>query len=353
MGRAMLDLIMQTSGRAKTPEGYTSKDIVTAAVEFKNPPRIPYYLNTHNSDIMHIANIAGKTRNPIDDKTYFDEWGVKWEITGRGWGHAFGYPLEDLSKLDEYKFPKFPYDQADPGAQQQINMGRENGKYLLATNMVNMFELLRSLMGFEGLMMAPYLYPEKFKELLDKLTDLTIDYIDSLQLSGGVDGFMTIEDWGLQKGLQLSLDQFREFYKPVYQRVIDRCHKNGIHFWWHCCGDIIDLLPEMVEMKVNVVQLDQPMLMGYEEAIKASQGKLAFHNALDIQWYVPGETTIDEIKAETKNMVNTFQRLMPNGGFIMRTYVAPEDIGMTLEGDLATAEAFFEAANIDDYEPAF
>ena len=47
MASNVQEIMMKTSGRAKTPEGYTRKDIVKSAIEFKNPPRIPYYFNTH------------------------------------------------------------------------------------------------------------------------------------------------------------------------------------------------------------------------------------------------------------------------------------------------------------------
>ena len=38
----------------------------------------------------------------------------------------------------------------------------------------------------------------RFETLLDTLTDLTIDVVDTYAGIGGVHGFMTWDDWGLQ-----------------------------------------------------------------------------------------------------------------------------------------------------------
>ncbi len=331
--------------------GYTSRDIVKKAITFDNPPRVPYAFNTHASDIFYIINspMLKMVRNPkktIGEK-YTDNWGITWEVTGRGWDHACGYPLDDLSeKLSSYQFPQFRLDKPDWIAKGMIPLGRRAKKYIIGGNPINMFEQLRSLMGFENAMMAPFISPDPLKELLDKLAGLTCEVIENYQISGGINGFITWEDWGFQSGLQMSLDQFREFYKPAYKKVIDYCHARNIHFIWHCCGDIITLIPEMVDLCVDVVQMDQPRIMGHDKLIEASEGKICFFNCVDTQWSASSDVPIEEVVAETKQMIDTHIEKMPKGGFIIKHYPQPWDIDLPKEKELAIANTFFKKIGV-------
>ncbi|MBF9017971.1 MULTISPECIES: uroporphyrinogen decarboxylase family protein [unclassified Oceanispirochaeta] len=340
-----LKIFVRTLKKGKYLHGSNSREIVKKAIEFNNPPRIPYMFNTHGGDVFLAAKMSGPNAAKKPGRigaTYTDGWGVTWEVTGRGWDHATGYPLDDLSeKLSSYTFPDMGYDKSDPLTKLMIQMGRRMKKYILGVNSINMYELLRSLMGFEGAMMAPYLSPDLLIDLLNRLADMTCRLIDSFCAAGGIDGFITYEDWGLQSGLQMSLEQFREFYKPVYKRIIDHCHDRGIHFIWHSCGDIITLIPEMVDLGVDVVQMDQPLLMGYENLIEASKGELCFFNCVDNQWTARPEVTIDDIAAETERMIDMFARKMPDGGFIMKHYTQPWDIGLSKKKETAIADTFF------------
>lgn len=101
----------------------------------------------------------------------------------------------------------------------------------------------------------------------------------------------------------------------------------------------------MVDLGVDVVQLDQPRLMGYENLIKASQGKLCFFNCVDNQWSALKSTTNEEIREETNKMIDTYRALMPSGGFIMKHYSQPRDIGLSRERETVIADAFFQKIN--------
>ena len=120
---------------------------------------------------------------------------------------------------------------------------------------------------------------------------------------------------------------------------------------WHCCGDIITLIPEMVELGVDVVQIDQPRLMGYENLIKASGGKICFSNCIDIQWSTLPQTTDEDIMKETEKMLDTYSELMPGGGLILIHYTRPWDINLSRERELIIAETFFKKQKINIYDP--
>ena len=255
------------------------------------------------------------------------------------------YPLEDLSKLDSYHFPPV----ASPGMfrlmEPFIRLGQAAGKYIVAPNPVMMYEMMRQLMGFQALMVAHYIQLDGLKALLEKMTEMTIDCIEGYAGIGGVDAFMTWEDWGMQTSLQMRIEDLRRFYKPYYAQIIEAAHKHGMHFIWHNCGYIVDMFPDIVELGVDVIQFDQPRLMGHQRLINELGGKVCMWNTVDIQWSADSAVNDDDIKAEVAEMVRVYDIERFKGGFIARHYLQPWDINLTPERQRLIYDAF--VMNID------
>jgi uroporphyrinogen decarboxylase len=328
-----------------TPPGFTSREIVRRAIEFDGPPRIPYsFVEPQESDILELAVVTFGSlcipNVPLEEMA-FDEWGVGWRGSGRLWGHAEVYPLADLSALGGYRFPEVTPTERLPLLKALTEAGNRAGKYVVGADIIGSYERLRGLMGFDNLMMSMYTERQRFEDLLDKLTDMTVDLIHIYADLDGVHAFMTWEDWGLQTSLQIRPAQWREIFKPRYARIVEEAHKAGMHYLWHCCGQIMDIIADMIEIGVDVVQLDQPRLMGVERLASEFGGKICFWNPVDIQWSASAEVSVEEVRVEAKHMVEQFGRF--RGGFIARQYGQPWDIGVTPEKHRATYEAFMES----------
>jgi hypothetical protein len=330
--------------RVSTPQGFTSREIVRRAIEFADPPRLPYsFIEPLESDFVELAVFtSGNASLPYipEGELAFDEWGVGWRGSGRYWGHADVCPLADLSALEGYRFPEVMPPERLALLRAVTEAANKAGKYVVGADIIGNYERLRGLMGFDNLMVSLYTERQRFEELLDKLTDMTIDVLHTYAEMGGVHAFMTWEDWGLQTTLQIRPAQWREIFKPRYARIVEETHKAGMHYIWHCCGYIRDIIPDMIEIGVDVVQLDQPRLMGVERLASQFGGKICFWNTVDIQWSPVSEVSVEEVRAEVKHMVEQFGRF--RGGFIARQYPQPRDIGMTLERHRAIYEAFME-----------
>jgi hypothetical protein len=329
------------------PPGMTSREIVRRAIEFDGPPRIPYsFLAPFGSDFFEAIIVrfllSGAKALPPREKgaVYYDEWGVGQKVTGRSWDHAIDHPLADLNRLAHYRFP----DLADPERfapyKPYVDLAERKGKYVIAPDPVMMFERMRSLLGFEALMMAPYLQPRELEVLLDRLTDLIVAIIEQWGRLGGVNGFMTWDDWGLQTGLQMKIETFRQFYKPRYTRLVKAAHDCGMHYIWHNCGQIMDLIPDMIEIGVDVIQLDQPRLMDSRKLAENFGARICFWNTVDIQWSAGPDLTDQDLWNEAADMVRIFNR--SDGGFMARHYPQPRDINLSEERCRVLAEAFFE-----------
>ena len=111
-----------------------------------------------------------------------------------------------------------------------------------------------------------------------------------------------------------------------------------MHYIWHNCGYIVDMMEDMIDIGVDVVQLDQPRLMGYDQLTEKFGGRFCFWNTADIQWTTQEAVTNEQIEVDIEEMVGSFNRF--NGGFIARHYPQPDDIHLSQEKQLLIYESF-------------
>jgi len=328
-----------------TPAGFSSRDIVRRAIEFDDPPRVPYsFIQPLESDFVEVSAAPGSASGMLNipkGELKFDEWGVGWRGSGQLWGHAEVTPLADLSVLDGYKFPQVMTPERLALVEEFAKAGNAVNKYVVGSDPIINYERLRSLMGFENMMVAMYADRERFECLLDKLTDMTIKFVQAYESIGGVHGFMGAEDWGLQTSLQIKPAMWREIFKPRYSRIVDACHQRGMHYLLHSCGYIMDIIPDFVEVGVDVLQIDQPRLLGVDRLAREFGGKVCFWNCVDIQWSSRPEVTPAEARAEAQYMVEKLACF--GGGLMARQYLQPWDIEMPPEKHQAIYEGFMDA----------
>ncbi len=336
-----------------TPDNYSSYELVLGAIEHNSPPRIPYsFIEPVQSDFFELEALDWQRRllhqqtqrqqaqkqDSIKNLSYTDEWGIDYTPAEGLFDYGRSNPLADLSTLSAYQAPRF-----DSKIQTLLPLAKRAkhcGKYVVAGDPVCLYEKARALMGFEALMTAPLTQTKLFPQLLSMLTDATIDVIDQYGKSGDIHGFMTWQDFGLQTGLPMRMDCFREHYKPCFERMISACHSHGMHFVWHCCGDIMPLIPDMISLNVDILQLDQPRLLGHQNLADNFGGKICFWNCIDTQWCTNKSRSDDEINSEVKAMRQPFAKYQ--GGFIARHYPQPWDIGLDSRFHNITKRAFLD-----------
>ena len=64
-----------------------------------------------------------------------------------------------------------------------------------------------------------------------------------------------------------------QLYKPVYAEMFAKVRKAGLHVWFHSDGNILDIIPDLIEIGVNVINC-QASLMGLD-TLSRFAGKVA------------------------------------------------------------------------------
>jgi hypothetical protein len=324
----------------------SSREIVRRCIEFDDPPRIGLHFNVTpidgrtwpQSDFALVGYGSDPESPPAPGE---DEWGLQWESfdpTGENMGQAKNQPLGggwDL--LESYRFPDF----AAPAryAQLPITVERAHteGKYVYG-HIPALMTIPGILRGLENWFMDHALYPEELGHLLDLIVDARLGIIREYARAG-VDGVITWDDMGTNESPMVSPQMFRDIYLPRYRSTCDALHEHGMHFIHHCCGQVRPYVEMFIEAGCDVLQLDQPTLMGIDWLAEHAGGRLCFWNPVDIQTTI-GSGDLEAIRDEAHHQVWALGNY--GGGFMVKAYQQPNAIGMTAEQSQAQYDAFIE-----------
>ncbi|HCV23763.1 MAG: uroporphyrinogen-III decarboxylase-like protein [Gemmatimonadetes bacterium] len=249
-----------------------------------------------------------------------DIWGCRSKLVDYGSGtysETIYSPLAHFNSVeaiqDQYSWPQpDAWDYSDLPAQVR---GWED--YPIRGGGSEPFLLYKRLRGQEQAFMDLIEYPHIVDYCLDKLFDLARENSTRIYeaLPGQVNISYVAEDLGSQESLMCSLEHIRRFLLPRMKRMIDLAHEAGAYVFFHSDGAIRDVLPDMIDLGIDVLNPIQWRCPGMErEGLKADFGeRLIFHGGVDNQQTLPFGTP-DHVRAE---VADNLRILGANGGYIL------------------------------------
>ena len=193
-----------------------------------------------------------------------------------------------------------------------------------------LFSRLHKLRGFAATMEDFYLEPERVHRLLDMIVDFKIAQCDELHRRFGerIHGLFVADDWGTQAGPFVGKRIFDGFFAPRYRAIFDAIHACGWHVILHSCGRINALVPSLLDLGVDVLNMQQSQSYGLVEFGEQFRGKVCFLATVDIQTTMPRGVEA-EIREEARLLARHWGT--PEGGLIVFDYGAWEAIGVRPE----------------------
>ena len=310
----------------------TSLEAVTRAIEFRGPPWLPIKDYGPQSDVVDVACEPIKSGEAADDPQ-LDEWLCRWvranpELTGDQ-GQCVERPLDDLAGIEDYAWP----DGSDPRRTGKLRVQLEpageaswRDKYIRVCILHLLWERMWSLHGFADCMVDLMDDLPQMHDMADRIVEFDMELMRNLHRSCGnrVHGIGFSDDWGTQVNLQISVELWRSFFRPRYKKIFDLIHACGWHVWFHSCGRINSILPDMIELGVDVVNMKQPLSNGIEEIGRDFAGKICFETVVDVQKTLP-KGDREEIADQAKALLQHWST--PAGGFILCDVADHETIG--------------------------
>lgn len=241
-----------------------------------------------------------------------DEFGTVWHRDSRDkavgdWGGVYSVPLREPS-LKGYTFPD---GSAGGPPKAVIETRRLCPDHFLVAGGAGLFEQGWALCGFENYL--AWLAGERafIEELTDKLADYSCQVTARLAGSG-LDGLRFGDDWGFQHSLMINPSLWRGIFKERYRRVYGAARDAGFVVMIHSCGDITALLPDLIDIGVEVVNPLQPEAMDVEFCRREYGRDLTFWGGLGSQSTIPMGTPEDN-RREVRRMLALFDE----GGYIL------------------------------------
>ncbi len=304
----------------------SSYEVVRRAIEFDGPDRLPMRF-----DALGINDMRGVDRNQIGTgnltkREDYDEWGCRWvrsEIANMG--QVKGHPLESWTALRSYEWP----DPNDPALYEgmESQFKGSDGKYVLTGIFMLLFERMHSLRGMENVLMDLHLERERAEMLADRIVEYDLAIIRNIseRFPGQIHGLCFSDDWGTEKATFVSPMLWRDFFKPRYARIFEAAHEVDWHVWMHTCGKVNEIIEDLIDIELDVINLQQPRLLGIEEIGRRFRGRICFESLCDIQHTLPFKGP-EEIRQEARLLLKSWAT--DKGGFILSDYGAGEAIGL-------------------------
>ena len=284
------------------------------------------------ADVMAIFPRAGSgyRRELVNDGTYesfVDELGIgrRRALDGGLFYDAYAHPLAgdiDIADVDRHPWP----DPTDParyaGMLDEARRIADEGRAVYVVPICTGFtEVLLRMRGFEDGYIDLAANEALAARIMDRILALKLGYWERvLDILGDlVDVAGESEDLGGQQRLLFSPVTYRRLVKPRQAELFRFIHaRSRARVSLHSCGAIRDLIPDLIEVGVDVLNPVQVSAAGMDTAgLKREFGRdLTFWGGgVDTQHVLPSGTP-GEVRDEVRRRLDD---LMPGGGFVFAT----------------------------------
>ena len=262
----------------------------------------------------YFPDYIGPDFNTIFEINRFDIWGIKpVEIySGNARNIVFSknpplYALDDIEDIKKYKYPKlewFDFSVYRNNSEQisyksykdqekiELHDFKKSDEYFLNTNCMNsIFMVSTYLRGMENFFMDLVLNKDYAETLLNNIGEFMVQFNERNLKSIGkyIDLCGIWDDFADQESLMISPELWRKYFKVWYRRFIEEAKKYGLLVCFHVCGSCIEIIPDLIEIGVDILDPVQVSAKNMELGnLKKRFGKnICFHGGIDSQKFLP------------------------------------------------------------------
>lgn len=180
------------------------------------------------------------------------QWG---DVITCDYGSTHWYPLaraDTIAQIERHPWPKMEDYDFDQAARTAREWGRRYA--VRGPDWWPLLCQLFNLMGMEETLVKLTFSPDVFEAALEQVFSHVSAYTQRLLEACGDD--MPIlclgDDFATQRGLLISPAHWRRYLKPRYAQLFEIGKRAGKIVWFHSCGNITEVLPDLIDMGMDV-----------------------------------------------------------------------------------------------------
>jgi uroporphyrinogen decarboxylase len=303
----------------------TAKENLLRTIRRQGPAWVPYRYDG-SLTLLHPAVCARPLEGGLDD------WGVRWiRTTPTEGSYIDGRPVLKPDRIGSFRTPPTDWGQVTAGLAAQVQERRSQDTLLLAYNEMVLFDRAMALLSTEEFLVAAATRQQEVELLLDRICDYQKRLTRAIMASG-VAGIRFTDDWGIQTSLFIPPSLWRALIKPRLKELYAIVQERGGLVFQHSCGHIGEIVPDLIELGLDVLDPCQPAANDIFAWKREYGGRLCFMGGLDTQGYLSFDPP-GRVREEVAGVLEVMAR---GGGYI----AAPSHtIGLPEENRQAMIEA--------------
>jgi uroporphyrinogen decarboxylase len=316
------------------------------------PPRVAFAMGDDVRQAWVGNNYAMEgIVHDFDGETHTDFWGIDWVKEGP-FNQIRHSPLQEADEREALAY-RYPYGRIQELLDNMEPVAAMSRDFFIGCDISPcLFEMVCRIRGMEAASLDLAASPQLARAMLEEAGAFSLRLAEAACDRFLLDWLWTGDDVGGQQGMIMSPQCWRSMIRPHLAQLFRAGKSRGLWVAYHCCGALRPIIPDLIEIGLNVLNPIQCNCPGMDPLdLKKEYGAvLSFIGGVDTQQLLPNGSE-DEVYWVTKRLVEGMTA--DGGGYILAAShaVPPETpleniFAMYRAAGIAREEIFDRAADI-------
>jgi uroporphyrinogen decarboxylase len=283
-----------------------------------------------------------------DGESHVDDWGIRWVKEG-AFNQPSGFPLAEVSREEVLAY-RFPEHRIDFLLGLMGPVLAEAQRYFIGCDVSPcVFEMYWRLRGMENAIVDIAADPDLTRTMFGRCAGFARELSRRACAQMPLDWLWCGDDVAGQQSMIMSPAAWRDLIKPLMAEIFAVGKAHGLWVANHCCGALRPIIPDLVEIGLDVLNPVQAGCPGMDpfELKREFGDRLAFMGGVDTQGLLPFASAA-EVRAATERLL--VEMTAPVGGRGAGGYILAGSHTIPPETPDENIFALYEAAGISRQE---
>ena len=246
---------------------------------------------------------------------HVDSWGIRWVKEG-AFNQPIGFPLAGASREEVLAY-RFPTDETDFLLHRMDPLLEEKNRFFIGCDVSPCaFEMYWRLRGLEEAILDMAADPDLARTMFGRCAGFARELSRRACAELPIDWLWCGDDVAGQGAMVMSPAAWRDLIKPFMAELFAEGKSRGLWVAHHCCGALRPIIPDLVEIGLDVLNPVQAGCPGMDplELKREFGGSLAFMGGVDTQGLLPFAGAA-EVRRATERLIEGMST--GGGGYIL------------------------------------